>query len=630
MFTLKRKTLFTAAILLSLFLAAMLPLTVFADDGTPSQPEDAPVVVDDPVGDSPTEGESPAVEESANEVSDEELTVPQILDTVPEDTDLVVLDDQGDALPLVTEEAGQALVNGDPMWCPGSALPGSAGCTSSHDNFADLLTDLQTNSATYSGAGTIYIAYDYDAALAGDAGTTVTFDYSSLSLTDALTLQGGWNFSTNKVAGTSTIANTNLLFSGLGGTLTLNDLVFDGGYLRVKDESTADVALNDVTVTNFTVNDDNAAEDVMNAGIGISTTGDIVLNNVNALNNVNGLESTAAAVFAHSASGDVVVNDSSFNDNDGEIGLAALGVGNSTFNNVTATGNQNGVYGVAGNALTVNGGQFNYNGGIGLGASSYGNITLNDVTANGNGTFGALLMAVGDSTVNRGDFSNNAQGGLGWETLGNVTLNNVTATGDTAYGAIVMTTEGDVNVVCGNYNGLEIMAGGNVYLGGPVITGSGLSLVPVEGSVVTFGECPKKVNQVSLGEGGEHTTAPVCNGEKQVTLKAGDAFGVYEKLCGYEFQLTAADVLPGDLPSDATEIAGLLVQLTSGGTSQEVLPTGGIITLKFPVPEGTDAASLVILFWNGSEWVEASNGSVVDGFYVVQVERPGNYILATE
>jgi hypothetical protein len=94
--------------------------------------------------------------------------------------------------------------------------------------------------------------------------------------------------------------------------------------------------------------------------------------------------------------------------------------------------------------------------------------------------------------------------------------------------------------------------------------------------------------------------------------------------------LTEADALPGALPSGATEIAGLKVQLTSsGGAPQDVFPTGGKVTLKFPIPKGADVASLVVLFWNGSEWMEVSGGSVADGFYVIQIEKPGTYALAT-
>jgi hypothetical protein len=544
----------------------------------------------------------------------------------------------------VTEEAGQALVSGDPMWCPGNALPGSTGCTVKHPSFSALVTDLETNPALF-GAGTIYISYDYNATIAGDAGSNIVFDYSLVNLYGSLTLQGGWNFSSNKVVGTSTIANTNLSFLDWGntdgGTLTFNNLVFDGGYLRIEDSdedsgttlTQADVSLNNVTVTNFTANEDNADYEVMSAGIGIRTAGDIALNNVNASNNVSSLEDLSTAVYAVSTDGDVTANGGSFNNN-GVAGLmVGTATGTATLNNLTATGNEvYGVFGMGGDLLTINGGQFNNNAGIGLGGGSHGDIILNDVTATGNGTIGAMLIAAGDVTVNRGNFSNNVETGVGVQNGGNVTLNNVIATGNTASGAGVLSMFGNVSVICGNYSGLAILAGGDIYLGGPVITGSGLNLFEGYGTV-TYGECPKPVEDDKKdqpGDGGEQNTeALLCSGEKKVALKAGDAFGVYEKLCGFEFQLTEANALPSDLPSGATEIAGLLVQLTSGGALQDALPTGGMITLKFPVPEGTDATSLVALFWNGSEWVEVP-GEVNDEFFIAIVNMPGNYVLVTQ
>ena len=161
-----------------------------------------------------------------------------------------------------------------------------------------------------------------------------------------------------------------------------------------------------------------------------------------------------------------------------------------------------------------------------------------------------------------------------------------------------------------------------------------------DNGTVTYGECPKPVvddKEDQPREAGEAkniipltSEAPICDGEEKVTLKIGDAFGVYEKLCGLEFQLTEADVLPGALPSGATQLASLEAKVTSGGSDLAELPSGGKITFKFPIPAGTDESTLVVLFWNGSAWVEVSGGLVIDGYYVVTVEKPGNYVLATQ
>ena len=449
MFNQKRLTVLTMAVLFALLFAAVLPLAALADDGVPPQPEDSPAVVDVPVVDEPAVEES-VVEETIVDAPAEDLTVPEVLEAAPEGTDLVLLDENDTLLPLATEEAAQVLVSGDPMWCPANVLPGGAGCTDKHDSFAELITDLQDGSEK--GAGTIYIAHDYSSTTAGDIGSDIVFDYSLVNLYGSLTLQGGWNFSTNQVVGSSTIANTNLVFSGWGntdeGALTINNLIMDGGFLNIEDLGTltteVDVTLNNVTVT--TSDPDSLAD----SGIVITTTGDITLNNVNAFDN------KLIGVMAQTTDGDVAVNGSVF-ENNGMIGLeVSSNTGDVTLNNVTATGSMMfGAFGEAGDTLTVNGGQFNNNLLLGLGAFSFGNAILNDVTATGNGLFGAAISAQGDITVNRGNFSNNAEVGIEVESLGDVTLNNVNATGDTSLGARVA-TEGNISVVCGNYNGLSL------------------------------------------------------------------------------------------------------------------------------------------------------------------------------
>jgi hypothetical protein len=677
MFKQRRLTALSIAVLLALLIAAVMPFTVLADDVTPPPAApDTPVVVDPPVdgavppqletappadealtttADAPVVdvpvADASATEEAASPVVDmlgvdvstteEPQTVSEILDASPTDTDLVVLDENEQPLALASQAAATTLLTGDPMWCPAGSTPADGvggGCTIDHPSFSALIADLETHKATYSGAGTIYIAYDYDSVTAGDAGADIVFDYSLVDLYGSLVLQGGWDFTANTITNTpTTIAKTNLTFSDWGdtdgGTLTFNNLLIDGGFLSIGDPETftteADITLNNVTVTT------SDPESLADSGIVINTTGDITLNNVNAFDN------KLIGVMAQTTNGDVTVNGGEF-ENNGMIGLGTVSyTGDVTLNNVTATGSMLwGAIGEAGDTLTINGGQFNNNGSLGLvGGSSHGDVILNDVTATGNGTIGAMLYAAGDVTVNRGTFSNNVSTGLGVQNGGNVTLNNVIATGDTASGAGVI-TEGNISVVCGNYNGLILMTvDHDIYLGGPTVTGSGLNMLAGSGAV-TYGECPKPVvddKKDQPGEAGDGkniipltSEAPICDGEEKVTLKVGDAFGVYEKLCGFEFQLTEADVLPGALPSGATQLASLEAKVTSGGSDLVELPSGGKIMLKFPIPAGTDASTLVVVFWNGSTWVEVSGGSVIDGYYVVTVEKPGTYVLVTQ
>jgi hypothetical protein len=292
-----------------------------------------------------------------------------------------------------------------------------------------------------------------------------------------------------------------------------------------------------------------------------------------------------------------------------------------------------------------------------------GNVNLDNVAAN-ESVFGGASISVdsGNVTVSDSEFLNNGYDGLYVSTdSGNITLNNVTATGNGNNGVYVsggnlllksnaimsITNVGvgaNVDVICGNYSdngeyGLVLDAGGNTYLGGPIFSGNGLGKYNLKSGTVSFGLCDQsKQNNEDGGERGfkpqsnQTGDAPVCSGEKKVVLKAGDAFGEYENLCDIDFQLKelAENDLPGELPSGAAQLGSLDAQVTSGGTAQGQLPPGGKIILKFPIPDGTDEASLAVLFWNGSAWAEVPGGKVVDGFFVVTVEKPGNYILVSQ
>jgi hypothetical protein len=207
----------------------------------------------------------------------------------------------------------------------------------------------------------------------------------------------------------------------------------------------------------------------------------------------------------------------------------------------------------------------------------------------------------------------------------------------------------DVDVICGKYLDNDgyglVLNGGNTYLGGPILDGNGLGQYDLVSGTLSFGECPKpaeKSTETGKSQEGFQVqtnlfpqiplTGQICNGEKKVVLETGDAYGMYENLCGIEFQLNevAEELLPGTLPSGAAYAGGVDIILTSGGIKLAELPTGGKITLKFPIPDGVDETSLAVLFWSGVTWVEVPGGEVVDGFYVVEVIEPGIYVLASQ
>ena len=56
-------------------------------------------------------------EEQSDEAAAEE---PSLMEQVPENTEVVVLNAEGEVEPLATQEAADAVVESDPIWCPGT------------------------------------------------------------------------------------------------------------------------------------------------------------------------------------------------------------------------------------------------------------------------------------------------------------------------------------------------------------------------------------------------------------------------------------------------------------------------------------------------------------------------------
>ena len=57
---------------------------------------------------------------------EEPVSLPEVLEQAPPDTQVVVVNEEGQVEPLATVEAAEILVTGDPVWCPGLKLPPQA------------------------------------------------------------------------------------------------------------------------------------------------------------------------------------------------------------------------------------------------------------------------------------------------------------------------------------------------------------------------------------------------------------------------------------------------------------------------------------------------------------------------
>jgi len=154
---------------------------------------------------------------------------PTLLETIPDNTNVIVLDQNGEPLSLVTQQAAGAIATGDPMWCPTGVPPiaNTGGCTQSTDSFNDHngIPGLLSLIANKTQAGTIWIASTYDSNIADTSG--VVLNGSSLGTTadHALTLQGGWDGTSgpNNSTGTTTI-KANLSIINWNNNITLNNI----------------------------------------------------------------------------------------------------------------------------------------------------------------------------------------------------------------------------------------------------------------------------------------------------------------------------------------------------------------------------------------------------------------------
>ncbi|MFN8410900.1 MAG: hypothetical protein U0Z26_00795 [Anaerolineales bacterium] len=395
------------ALFLVLMMSAVLTIPAYAEDGIPP--------VDVPAETQPTEplAQDGAVTEATPQTQPEAAP---ILAELPQNTNVVVVSEQGSVLPLASQDAAQAIVHGDPVWCPVGVAPGGVGCTSPTTSFNTMLTNLtsQYGATGPSKAGVIWIEDSYISNAVGfDPGGVSVLNGSSLTaMRDfALTIQGGWT-------GTGTNINT------------ANPSVFNGTSLTITGWNN-DVTLNDITITGNT--------SAVNA-LWVSTTGNITTTRVTVQNNTN--DGAVLNNNIGSSVGNVTINDSQFNGNSGtSSGLFVSSFGTVTLKNVTASNNGTGANGfgiymnnanaITPKAVTLTNVTTSNNHNTGLKVITKGGITASSLTANTNGVDGAQLenfLGVGNVTLSgTNTFSGNINTGLSVESKGVVNISNVQA-----------------------------------------------------------------------------------------------------------------------------------------------------------------------------------------------------------
>jgi hypothetical protein len=537
-------------LLLALLIAAALPVAAMADEGEPPAPTEEPEATEP----APTEEPAPTAETAtttdgggeleatpdaggeealpaeaapAESTSSEEVAVPVETDAVateevvepadllaelPEGTELVVLDEQGEAIPLASEAAADLLQTGDPMWCPLGVTPGGVGCSINYGSMALLIADVGTG-LNPAANGVIWIT---GFSVGGvDASGPNTFDGSlsaawiTWSAFD-LTFKGGWT-------GVGTTINTadpsqfnkGLTITFWSGNITLSDITISGAtgtglavsttknilLTRFSSSSNAGGAylnntggIGSVTITNGTFNSNTGPT----LGLDIFSNGTITLNSVTVSSN------SARGAVINNGSGNVVISNSAFDLNNGFNGSGGLKVdslGTITLTNVTANDN----YGASGwgarldnssagsaKNITLTNVEFSNNLYYGATVRSTGLVTIKDATASDNGgslvsgndgmiidnTFGTAVVGVTFTGTNI--FLDNEDNGVSISSDGAVKLNNVIANSNGGLGAAInnttastaqpVTLTGSSQFVYNGMTGLEISSDGLVTL----------------------------------------------------------------------------------------------------------------------------------------------------------------------
>jgi len=284
-------------------------------------------------------------------------------------------------------------------------------------------------------------------------------------------------------------------------------------------------------------------------------------------------------------------------------------------------------------------------------------INLETVTADGNYLYGADLFASGDVNISGSSFSRNAtpaeqadaQGGLMVQSGGDVALDTVTVNDNGMFGADIV-ADGFIDIADSTFsnnlngNGLSVKstsAGEMINLTNVIATGNGLDGAYLEtnngyvclsgGQFINNGRYGVQVVNSTLEVTGSPTFDPNTQGNifgptgkcSSVIISFSGASASNKQPAGsaqYTVTAQTQGQLPGALGQGNTFVSALKV------TSQAANLT---VELSFPVPAGMESANLVVMFWDGSGWMEVPGGSVVNGEFVITVTQPGIYVLAS-
>jgi len=558
------------ATILALMSSLLITFNAVADDPIPTLPtleETSLPPIEETAPPPPTEQTITIPSEEPPVAENSDLSVAELLSEIPDNTSIVLTVDN-EIVPLVTTEATEVILVGDPVWCPAGVLPtpSNNGCTASYPDLASLLDDIDNSVILEPSAdGTIWI-------MAGNDASAIDLDIDGSIFTTwgnySLTLQGGWDGNASgNISGTSTFS-VPITISNWQNTVTLNQIIINSTSSTGLDVSTAgDINLQDVSSSNN-----------VGAGAELSATGNITLTGNNTFDN-NGdtglyaeadgnisLENTTAdgndgyGVELYSLN-DVIFNgDNDFSDN---LFSGAYVEADGNVQGGSISANNNGEYGAeiysSNNVILTGTNTLDNNVNSGLYVEAGNSIDANNLTTNNNGGAGTELYASGSINLQgSNNFNGNVDSGVYIESDGSIVLANITASGNGENGASLYTTDtitvDGVNIFVNNaYSGLYIESDGNTLLanitangnGTSGIFGSGIELytlasTTISGTNVFIGNLSDGVTIDSNGDISISNVISSNNGASGLSLETnGDAVvtcGVLSDNAGYEIE----------------------------------------------------------------------------------------------
>jgi hypothetical protein len=549
----------------------------------------------------PTDTNTPTAEPvvSEDDSTVEEPSLGEVLNEIPAETEVVVLDESGQPEPLATVEAAEAISSGDPIWCPEGVTPGDPSCSTSFSNLAELVAGFVPT-----GNGTIWVSAGNDSSTSaividGNGSWASASNYS-------LAIQGGWNGITNSVFSVPiSIKNWNNAITIENITLS-NVTATQGNGISISNVHASfpvyAVNLKNVTVENVTV--------TKGSGIWIQTPGDLVnlenitVKNVPAtqgsgisiegldvlLNNITIEKTKGTGLIVNAPAGFIDATNISSNDNQGDgAQLVASFVnlsGANEFNNNQANGASLGAF----SDITLNGtNEFNENQGSGLIATGFGYAEFNNVTANNNGGSGLLMYVFPEIVINNVTASNNSAAGISISNADNISLNSVTITS--------------------NAVGLYVKCFKSVNFNEPLtnISGNSIQNISIDPSclVPTVTTTPPVI--ISPGEIDLDCSKQAAY---PVRLPNGDLVSIFCPVSGtasiYRFDNTN---LPENLPEGYTYASAFTLDIKQKGVAIPVISEGGYVRSSFVAQPLQPGNTYTVLYWD--PWIN-ENGDLIN------------------